>query len=86
MARTVNAHLSDDLARFAEAEIAAGHFADMDGVLEAGLEALRKRSLRHDAKAAAIRAALEEGERSGLAEDYSLEGTLAKLGLSSVGR
>jgi putative addiction module CopG family antidote len=86
MARSITARLSDDLARFAEAEIAAKHFADMDAVLEAGLEALRKRSERHDAKAAAIKAALEEGERSGIAEDYSLEGTLAKLGLSSVGR
>jgi hypothetical protein len=52
-------------------------------VLTAGVEALaekQRRQQRHDAKISAINAALEEGERSGIAEDYSLEATLAKLG------
>ncbi len=33
----------------------------------------------HDAHIAALREALEEGERSGIVEDYSLEGLLAEL-------
>jgi hypothetical protein len=45
------AHLLEHLARFAEAEVAAGHLASLDEVL-----------------------------------DYSLEATLAKLGLGGVAR
>jgi len=37
--------------------------------------------LDEEAKLAMLRAALDEGERSGIAEDYSLPGTLARLGL-----
>jgi putative addiction module CopG family antidote len=77
-------HLPEDLTRFAEAQVAAGHFPDIDGVVEAGLLAMQRRQQRHAEKIAAIDAALEEGERSGIAEDYSLENTLAKLGLGDV--
>lgn len=90
MARPVPlAHLPEQLARFAEAEVAAGHFASLDEVLTAGAEALAEKQRRqqlHDAKISAINAAIEEGERSGIAEDYSLEATLAKLGLGGVAR
>jgi putative addiction module CopG family antidote len=90
MARPISSSdLPPDLARFAEAEVAAGHSASVEDVLRAGKEALeqqQRRRARHEAKLAEIDAALEEGERSGIAEDYSLEGTLAKLGLCGVGR
>jgi Bacterial antitoxin of ParD toxin-antitoxin type II system and RHH len=39
----------------------------------------RKRTLVSSGNYGALRQALEEGERSGIAEDYSLEGLLAEL-------
>jgi antitoxin ParD1/3/4 len=86
MPKPVTTQLPEHLARYAESEVAAGHFSSVEDVVEAGLTLLRKRQERHDAEVAAINAALEEGERSGIAEDYSLQGTLAKLGLGGVGR
>jgi putative addiction module CopG family antidote len=78
------AHLPEYLARFAEAEVAAGHFASVDDVLTAGVEALaekQRRQQRHDTNISAINAALEEGETSGLAEDGVFERVRARLGL-----
>ena len=62
-------HLPDDLARFAEAQVAAGRYSDVDGVVEASLQAMR----RYEEKTAALDSALEEGERSGDAPDGVLE-------------
>jgi hypothetical protein len=42
--------------------------------------------LDDEAKLDALRSALEEGERSGVAEDYSLADTLARLGLPPAAR
>jgi antitoxin ParD1/3/4 len=77
--------LPEDLARFAEAQVAAGRFASVEDVLRAGQKAL-ERQQRNEGKLAALDAALEEGERSGIADDYSLEGTLARLGLGQTAR
>ena len=72
---------NEHIARFAEAEAAAGHFASVEDVIEAGLMMLQKHQERHAAKLAATDAALEEGERSGLAEDGVFERVRARLGL-----
>ena len=84
MAKSITTHLPDHLARFAEAEVAAGRFASVEDVIEAGVEALRKRQERYDAKAQALAAALEEGERSGVAEDGVFDRARARRGLSSA--
>ncbi len=78
------AHLPEHLARLAEAEVAAGHFASVDDVLTAGVEALaekQRREQRHDAKISAINAALEEGERCGMFEGDAFASVRAELGL-----
>ena len=36
-------HLPEEVARFAEAEVAAGNFASVEDVLEAGIEVLQQR-------------------------------------------
>jgi antitoxin ParD1/3/4 len=77
MSRPLNlADLPDDVARFAEAQLASGRFSTIEEVIRAGAEALRERE--DEAKLVALRAALEEGERSGRS-DYSLEKVLAAL-------
>jgi putative addiction module CopG family antidote len=70
-------HLPEDLARFAEAQVAAGRFPDVEGVVEAGLLAMK----RYTEKASALDAALEEGERSGLFEGDPFASVRAELGL-----
>jgi putative addiction module CopG family antidote len=68
--------LPDDVARLAEAQLASGRFSTLEEVIRAGAEALRER--QDEAKLVALRAALEEGERS-RRSDYSLEKVLAEL-------
>ena len=70
-----------DLPQVAEqrmhALVASGNFGNTDAeVVSTALELLQR---RYDAKKAALHEALEEGERSGIAEDYSLEALLAEL-------
>ena len=69
--------LPQDAEHRMRALMSTGNFGATDAeVVSTALELLQR---RYDAKTAAIRRALEEGERSGIAEDYSLEGLLAEL-------
>jgi putative addiction module CopG family antidote len=58
MPKPITAELPDHLARFAEAEVAAGHFSTVEDVVEAGLAMLQQ----HQGRDAANNAALEEAE------------------------
>lgn len=80
MARSItSADLPPDLARFAEAEIAAGHFTSVEDVLRAGKEALeRQQRPRHKARLAEDDAALDEDERCGIDEGDSPAGIRAE--------
>ncbi|MBV9948279.1 MAG: LysR family transcriptional regulator [Myxococcales bacterium] len=73
------ADLPEDLARFAEARIAAGLSADAEDALRAGKAALEAEQRRRDAKLAKLRAAIDEGDASGVAEDSSLDGILRDI-------
>lgn len=85
MARPITlSDLPEDLARFAEAQIASGQSASVEDALRAGAEALaaeQRRRQRHEAKAAAIDAALDEGERSGIFDGNPFASVRAELGL-----
>ncbi len=65
MARSITpADLPPDLARFAETEIAAGHFASVEDVLRAGKEALERQQRfgeRREGTLAGSAAAVDEG-------------------------
>ena len=75
------ADLPEDVARFAEAQIAAGRFASVEAVLSAGAAALQEKQRRHDAKLAALRAAIDEGDASGVFEGDPFATVRAKHGL-----
>ena len=77
-------HLPEDLARFAEAQVATGRFPNVEGILEASLQAMKLRQLRHDEKVAAPDAALQEGEQSGLAGDGVFDRVRGRLGLPAA--
>jgi antitoxin ParD1/3/4 len=73
------ADLPDDVARVARAQIAAGRFASVEDFIRAGTAALETAQQRHEEKLAKLRAAIDEGDASGVAEDSSLEGVLRDI-------
>jgi antitoxin ParD1/3/4 len=73
------ADLPEEAARFVEAQIAAGRFADVEAFIAAGVVALKERD---EAKRAALRAAIEEGEASGVAEGDPCARVRSQLGLA----
>jgi putative addiction module CopG family antidote len=80
------ANLPDDVARAAAAQVAAGRFPNVEAVLRAGVQAVEQRELRRAAKLEELRAALIEGEQSGIAPDGVFERISAKLGLPDATR
>jgi len=72
------ADLPGDIARTAEAQVATGRFATVEDVVRAGVEAIATM----DQKRTAVRAALEEGELSGVFEGDAFASVRAELGLT----
>ena len=75
------ADLPEDLARFAEAQVAAGRFDSVEDVLRAGKEALVHEQRRQEHKLAKLRAAIAEGDASPDAEPGVFERIRMKYGL-----
>lgn len=73
------ADLPEEVARFAQAQIAAGRFANVDAFITAGMNALKERD---EAKLAVVRAAIDEGEESGVAEGDPFARVRARLELA----
>ena len=79
MARHIEAtDLPEDIARIAEAQVSAGRFATVEDVVRAGVEAIAIVEQKREA----IRAALEEGEASGVFEGDAFASVRAELGLT----
>ena len=74
MAKSATVVLDDHLEEFLETQIETGKFATESEVLRAGL-----RALEHQTKLTALRAALEEGERSGGAKEFDFDSFLARM-------
>jgi putative addiction module CopG family antidote len=75
-----SADLPEDLARFAQAQVAAGHFATVVDVLRAGKEALEARQRRHPRKMDELRAAVAAGDASPDFEGDPFASVRAQLG------
>lgn len=75
MARNTSISLGRHFEKFIKQQVAGGRYATASEVVRAGLRLLSEDEARH----AALRAALEEGESSGFVEDFSLEGVLGKV-------
>ncbi len=78
------AALPRDVASFAQAEVAAGRYASIEDVVRAGKLAIEHERVRYEQEFRVLFVALQEGDRSELADGYSLEGTLSKLGLGPL--
>ncbi len=75
MAKNTSISLGRHFASFIREQVDGGRYATASEVVRAGLRLLAE----EETKLAALRAALEEGEMSGFAEDYTLRGVLAEL-------
>jgi antitoxin ParD1/3/4 len=72
MAKNTSISLGPHFEKFIRREIKGGRFGTASEVVRAGLRLLEQ----DEAKLTALRRAIAEGEASGLAEDYSLEGIM----------
>jgi antitoxin ParD1/3/4 len=79
---TRNVNLTAELDRFVVETVASGRYENASEVVRAGLRALEEREQLRQAKLAALRGALEEGEKSGVAEGDAFRRVRAKLGRS----
>jgi len=74
MAKNTSISLGRHFDGFIRRQVAGGRYGTASEVVRAGLRLLEE----DDAKLAAVRASLEDGESSGFAEDYSLDALLAE--------
>lgn len=81
---TRNVNLTAELDRFVSETIASGRYENASEVIRAGLRALEEREQLHQAKLAALRGALEEGEKSGIAEGDVFQRVRAQLGRAAL--
>jgi antitoxin ParD1/3/4 len=70
---TRNVNLTDELDRFVSAKIESGRYENASEVVRAALRSLERDEQQHEAKLAALRAAIDEGDASGVAEGNSFE-------------
>ena len=66
---TRNVNLTDELDRFVATKIKSGRYENASEVVRAGLRTLELQEREHEAKLAGLRAAIDEGDGSGLARD-----------------
>ena len=64
---TRNVNLTDELDRFVLAKVASGRYENASEVVRAALRTLEREEQQYQAKLAALRAAIDEGDASGVA-------------------
>jgi antitoxin ParD1/3/4 len=76
---TRNVNLTEELDRYVASKVSSGRYDNASEVMRASLRALEREEREEQAKIDAIRGALEDGERSGLADDGVFDRVRAKL-------
>jgi antitoxin ParD1/3/4 len=66
--QTRNVNLTDELDRFVTKKVKMGRYENASEVVRAGLRTLEREERRYEAKLAALRSAIDEGDQSGIAE------------------
>jgi antitoxin ParD1/3/4 len=64
---TRNVNLTNDLDRFVAAKVKSGRYENASEVVRAGLRTLEREEQQYKAKLAALRAAIDQGDASGIA-------------------
>jgi antitoxin ParD1/3/4 len=65
---TRNVNLTNELDRFVAKRVKAGRYENASEVVRAALRTLEREEHQHQAKLAALRAAIDEGDESGVAK------------------
>ena len=65
---TRNVNLTDELDRFVLAKVQSGRYENASEVVRAALRTLERDEQEHEAKLTALRAAVDEGDASGIAK------------------
>ena len=73
MNRTTSISLGSHFEKFVEKQVKRGRYGTVSEVVRAGLRALEEQ----EARLAALRAAIDEGDASGFVEDYSIDEVLS---------
>jgi antitoxin ParD1/3/4 len=79
---TRNVNLTDELDRFVLAKVESGRFENASEVVRAALRTLEREEQRYELKLAALRAAIDQGDASGVAEGDSFARVRQALKLS----
>jgi antitoxin ParD1/3/4 len=83
---TRNVNLTDELDRFVASKIEAGRYENASEVMRAGLRTLEREEQEYELKIAALRAAIDEGDASGIAHGDVFAEVREELHLSSEAR
>jgi antitoxin ParD1/3/4 len=83
---TRNVNLTDELDSFVLAKIESGRYENASGVVRAALRTLEREEQQFEAKLAALRTAIDQGDASGVAEGNSFERVRQTLQLSKKKR
>ncbi len=65
---TRNVNLTDELDRFVLTKVESGRYENASEVVRAALRTLEREERQYEVKLAALRAAIDEGDASGIAE------------------
>jgi len=82
---TRNVNLTVELDRFVAEKIESGSYENASEVVRAALRSLEREENEYEAKLAALRTAIDEGDRSGLAEGDVFAEIRTMLDLSDAG-
>ncbi len=80
---TRNVNLTDELERLVQAKVKSGRYENASEVMRAALRALEREDEEHQAKLSALRAAIDEGDASGVADDNVFARVREKLNRST---
>ncbi len=78
---TRNVELTDELDRFVSTKIESGRYENASEVIGAALRTLERDELAYETKLAALRAAIDEGDASGIASGDGLSRVRRALNL-----
>jgi antitoxin ParD1/3/4 len=81
---TRNVNLTPELDRFVEEKLESGRYENASEVVRAALRTLEREEREYEVKLAALRAAIDEGDASGIADGDVFERVRQKLGLKSA--
>ncbi len=81
---TRNVKLTDELDRYVSKKVESGRYEDASEVVRAALRTLEREEQQYDAKLAALRAAIDEGDSSGIAEGDAFSRVRESLNLPTA--